>query len=188
MTAPALATPGKRPAPRPRLKAGEPLPAYGTPDSVGSFRAGLRARERATVARALEILGRYMRQPGTLFDGPDKVGPYLQLQLAGEPCECFGVLYLDSQHAAVAFETMFRGTLAQASVYPREVVLAALRHDAAAVILAHNHPSGNLAPSRADTALTQTLKTALALIDVRVLDHFIVSGAGALSMAEKGLV
>lgn len=188
MTAPAIATPGKRPVTRPRLKAGEPLPAYGTPDSPGSFRAGLRARERATVARALEILGSYMRQPGALLDGPDTVGPYLQLQLAGEPHECFAVLFLDSQHAALAFETMFRGTLTQASIYPREVALSALRHQAAAVILAHNHPSGNLSPSRADEALTQTLKTTLALVDVRLLDHFIVGASGTLSMAEKGFL
>lgn len=188
MNATAMATPGKRPAPRPRLKAGEPLPAYGTPDSARSFRAGLRARERATVARALEILGGYLRQPGAIFNSSDAAKEYFRLQLAGEPHECFAVLYLDSQHQAIAFENMFRGTLTQASVYPREVALAALQHGAAAVILAHNHPSGNVQPSQADYALTKALKTALALIDVCVLDHVIVSGAGALSMAEKGLL
>jgi DNA repair protein RadC len=97
-------------------------------------------------------------------------------------------LFLDSQHKLLAFEELFRGTLTQTSVYPREVVLRALHHQAAAVVLAHNHPSGSVQPSRADEALTSTLKAALALVDVRVLDHVIVGTGEALSMAEKGLV
>lgn len=180
--------PAKSPATRPRLKAGECIPAYGVGDGVRSFRHGLRARERGVIDRALEILGRYLREPGVLFGDPEHVKRYLSLQLGGEPCERFAVLYLDSQHCALAFEVLFAGTLAQTSVYPREVVEAALKHRAAAVVLAHNHPSGNVQPSRADEALTQTLKIALALVDVRVLDHVIVGGADALSMAELGLV
>jgi DNA repair protein RadC len=100
----------------------------------------------------------------------------------------FAVLFLDAQNRLIAMDELFRGTLTQTSVYPREVVLRALRHEAASVVLAHNHPSGTVQPSRADEALTQTLKAALALVDVRVLDHVIVAPGGALSMAEKGLL
>ena len=98
------------------------------------------------------------------------------------------MLFLDSQHKLVCMETLFRGTLSQTSVYPREVVLRALHHHSAAVVLAHNHPSGSVQPSRADEMLTHTLKAALALVDVRVLDHIIVSQGQSLSMAEQGLV
>lgn len=122
------------------------------------------------------------------FSSPDAVKTYLHLHLAGEKCEHFAVLFLDVQNGFIAFETMFTGTLTQTSVYPREVVLAALGHRASAVVLAHNHPSGNTQPSRADEALTQTLKTTLSLIDVRVLDHVIIAGNDALSMAERGLL
>jgi DNA repair protein RadC len=100
----------------------------------------------------------------------------------------FAVLFLDSQNRLIALEELFRGTLTQTSVYPREVVLRALHHHAAAVVLAHNHPSGTALPSRADEALTQSLKAALALVDVRVLDHFIVTRDNAASMAELGLI
>ena len=113
---------------------------------------------------------------------------YLTLRLAGESSEHFGVMYLDSQNRLIAFQVHFSGTLTQTSVYPREVVRAALEHHAAAVVLTHNHPSGVATPSRADEALTLTLKNALALVDVRVLDHIIVTPGAALSMAEKGLV
>jgi DNA repair protein RadC len=100
----------------------------------------------------------------------------------------FAVVFLDVQNRLLAMEEMFQGTLTQTSVYPREVVVRALHHAAAAVVLAHNHPSGTVQPSRADEMLTQTLKSALALVDVRVLDHIIVAPGQALSMAEKGLV
>jgi DNA repair protein RadC len=100
----------------------------------------------------------------------------------------FAVLFLDGAHRLIAMEELFRGTLTQTSVYPREVVLRALHHHAAAVVLAHNHPSGSVQPSRADEALTQILKAALGLIDVRVLDHVIVAPGASLSMAEQGLV
>ena len=102
--------------------------------------------------------------------------------------EVFSVLFLDAQHRVIEFSEMFRGTLTQTSVYPREVVKEALRLNAAALIFTHNHPSGSLVPSRADEALTQTLKSALSLVDVKVLDHIITSNSGALSMAEKGLI
>ena len=169
-------------------KAGEVLPVYGAAGLSHSFLLGLRARERATIERALAILGAWMTEDRDVFDSPDVVKRYLQLHIGGEPCEHFAVLFLDCQNRAIAFERMFVGTLTQTSVYPREVVLAALRHNASAVVLAHNHPSGSVQPSRADEALTQTLKAALAMIDVRVLDHVIVGAGKALSMAERGLV
>ena len=123
-----------------------------------------------------------------VFGSPDAVKNYLQLHLGRRPHEVFAALFLDAQNRLIAMEELFRGTLTQTSVYPREVVLKALHHHAAAVVLAHNHPSGTVQPSRADEALTQTLKAALALVDVRVLDHVIVAPGQALSMAEKGLV
>ena len=123
-----------------------------------------------------------------MFDSPEAVKHYLQLQLAAKPHEVFAALFLDAQHRLIALEELFRGTLTQTSVYPREVVIRALHHHAAAVVLAHNHPSGGVEPSRADEALTQTLKAALALVDVRVLDHVIVAAGRSLSMAERGLI
>jgi DNA repair protein RadC len=123
-----------------------------------------------------------------LFDSPHTVRQYLQLQLGAKAHEVFAVMFLDSQHRLIAQEELFRGTLSQTSVYPREVVMRALNLNAAAVVLAHNHPSGSTEPSRADQTLTQTLKSALALIDVRVLDHFVVTSTQALSMAEQGLI
>ena len=113
---------------------------------------------------------------------------YLQLQLAKRTHEVFAVLFLDVQNRLIAMEEMFQGTLSQASVYPREVVLRALHHNASAMVLSHNHPSGTVQPSRADEMLTQTLKTTLALIDVRVLDHVIVASGLTLTMAEQDLM
>ncbi len=147
--------------------------------------------KRAELVAVLELARRALAQQlksRTVFDSPDAVKNYLQLQLAARPHEVFAVLFLDAQHRLLAMEELFRGTLTQTSVYPREVVLRALHHQAGAVVLAHNHPSGVAEPSRADEALTQTLKAALALVDVRVLDHVIVAPGQALSMAEKGLV
>ncbi len=123
-----------------------------------------------------------------VFGSPDAVKNYLQLHLARKPQEEFAVMFLDAQNRLIELNVMFRGTLSQTSVYPREVVVEALRLKAAAVILAHNHPSGTVQPSRADEALTQTIKAALALVDVRVLDHIIVAPGQALSMAERGLL
>lgn len=164
------------------------MPAYNMADGACSFRHTLTARERTALDRALEIIGRRMTVCDVAYDSPTAVKQYLHLQLAAETSEHFGVLFLNSQNRGIAFERMFSGTLTETSVYPREVVLAALRHHAAAVILAHNHPSGSVQPSRADEALTRQLKMALALVDVRVLDHVIVAPGEALSMAEKGMV
>ncbi len=182
-----MSTTTRKPKPLPVPRAGEALPEYGVLDSSDSFRRGLRARERATIDKALQILGGLLTER-EVFNNPHAVKQYLQLQLGAEPREHFAVLFLDSQHRAIGFERLCAGTLTQANVYPREVVLAALRHGAAAVVLAHNHPSGSTAPSRADEALTLAVKNVLALVDVRVLDHVIVSATGALSMAEKGLM
>ncbi|GAB2542967.1 RadC family protein [Simplicispira piscis] len=152
---------------------------------------GLGPAKRAELVAVLELARRALAQQlreREAFDSPDAVKHYLQLHLAHKEHEVFAVLFLDSQHRLLALEELFRGTLTQTSVYPREVVLRALHHQAAAVVLAHNHPSGSVQPSRADEALTQTLKSTLALVDVRVLDHVIVAPGQALSMAEKGLV
>lgn len=152
---------------------------------------GLGPAKRAELVAVLELARRALAEQlaeGEVFTSPDAVKNYLQLHLARKPHEVFGVLFLDSQNRLIAFEELFRGTLAQTSVYPREVVLRALHHQAAAVVLTHNHPSGAVQPSRADEALTQTLKAALALVDVRVLDHVIVAPGKALSMAEQGLL
>jgi DNA repair protein RadC len=147
--------------------------------------------KRAELVAVLELSRRALAQrlrEREVIDSPQAVRDYLQLQLASRAHEVFAVLFLDAQHRLITLEEMFRGTLTQTSVYPREVVLRALHHHAAAVVLAHNHPSGSVQPSRADEALTQTLKAALALIDVRVLDHIIVAPGQSLSMAERGLV
>ena len=171
-----------------KSKASECIPAYGAGAGVLSFRHGLSVRECNAIDKALAIVGRCMVLNPEYLTTPDAVKTYLQLQLSGEPSEHFAVLFLDVQNRFIAFEVMFTGTLAQTSVYPREVVRAALAHGAAAVVLSHNHPSGSVQPSRADEMLTQTLKTTLALIDVRVLDHVIVAPREALSMAERGLM
>lgn len=152
---------------------------------------GLGPAKRAELMAVLELARRATAQQlreREVFSSPHAVKHFLQLHLAAKPHEVFAVLFLDSQHRLLALEEMFRGTLTQTSVYPREVVLRALHHQAAAVILAHNHPSGQVAPSSADRSLTATLKSALALIDVRVLDHVIVAPGAALSMAEEGLL
>jgi DNA repair protein RadC len=127
-------------------------------------------------------------QRGDALNSPRAVRDYLQLLLGSRPQEVFVVLFLDTQHRVIATEELFHGTLNQTSVYPREVVKRALAHNAAAVILAHNHPSGVAEPSQADQHLTQALKQALALVDVRVLDHFIVAGGRMHSFAETGLL
>jgi len=152
---------------------------------------GLGPAKRAEIAAVLELARRAIAQElaaQPVFDAPAKVKDYLRLQLGARPHEVFGVVFLDAQNRLLAFEDMFRGTLTQTSVYPREVVKRALELRAAAVILAHNHPSGAAEPSRADEYLTQTLKSALALVDVRVLDHLVVARASVVSFAERGLL
>ena len=147
--------------------------------------------KRAELIAVLELARRALAErlrERAVFDSPGAVGQYLQLHIASRPYEVFAALFLDAQHRLIAMEELFRGTLTQTSVYPREIAVRALHHHAAAVVLAHNHPSGSVEPSRADEALTQTVKAALALVDVRVLDQVIVAAGRTLSMAERGLV
>lgn len=140
------------------------------------------------IARALAILAARIKA-GPLMGSPREVREYLTVQAAKhDGREVFSVLFLDAQNRVIEFKELFSGTLTQTSVYPREVVREALRLNAAAVILSHNHPSGSTQPSRADEQLTSTLKSALALVDVRVLDHIITAGGESLSMAERGLI
>jgi DNA repair protein RadC len=139
------------------------------------------------IAQALAVLGQRMRTYDHL-SSPSAVRDYLRLLLAGREHEVFVVVLLDAQNRVLSCEELFRGTLTQTSVYPREVVKVALAANAGAAIFAHNHPSGCSEPSRADELLTQNLKSALALVDVKVLDHFVVAGAEAISFAERGLL
>ena len=123
---------------------------------------------------------------GDALSSPDAVRSYLRLRLGDRRYEVFAVVYLDAQHRVIEVQELFRGTLTQTSVYPREVVIEALARNVAAVILAHNHPSGEAEPSQADRQLTQVLQEALALVDVRVLDHLVVTREAAVSFAERG--
>ena len=145
----------------------------------------------ALLAAILELARRALREQlraGTALTASGAVRDYLRLAIGSPPHEAFLCLFLDAQHRIIGIEELFRGTLTQTSVYPREVVKSALAANAAAVILAHNHPSGVAQPSQADELLTRQLKDALALVDIRVLDHFIVAGNQALSFAERGLL
>lgn len=150
---------------------------------------GLAVHERAVIDAALAVIAARMKVAGLdCIDNPLLARKLAILHLGHLEHECFGVMFLDAQHRLISYETMFRGTLTQTSVYPREVAKMALHLNAAAVILAHNHPSGTLTPSRGDELLTDSLKRALGLLDVRVLDHIIVGGDKTLSMAEMGKV
>ncbi len=143
------------------------------------------------IAAARELVKRVLKEEmkrGAMLSSPAAVREYLRLLLIGKEYEVFVVLFLDAQNRMIEAEELFRGTLTQTSVYPREVVKRALYHNAGAVIFGHNHPSGVAEPSHADEALTQALKQALALVDVRVLDHFIVAGNGVMSFAERGSI
>jgi DNA repair protein RadC len=152
---------------------------------------GLGPAKRAQLAAALELARRAIGEElkaGALLTSPAAVRDYLRLAIGARQQEVFVCLWLDAQHRVIRFDEPFRGTLTQTSVYPREIVKAALEVNAAAVIFAHNHPSGAAQPSRADELLTRSLKEALALVDIKVLDHFIVAGNQAISFAERGLV
>jgi len=152
---------------------------------------GLGPAKRAELAAVLEIARRALRQQlrqAPVFDAPQKVKDFVALRLGGLPHEVFAVLWLDAQHRLIDMQELFRGSLAQTSVYPREVVRQALALNAGAAILAHNHPSGIAEPSRADEALTQSLVSALRLIEVRVLDHLVVGTGSVVSFAERGLM
>jgi len=153
--------------------------------------AGLGGAKCAQLAAVMEMARRALRDSlnrGNALNSPRAVRDYLRLRLQDRPHEIFVGVFLDAQNRVLAVEELFRGTLTQTSVYPREVVKRALHHNAAAVIFAHNHPSGVAEPSRSDEALTQALKQALALVDVKVLDHFVVGGGAAMSFAERGLL
>lgn len=152
---------------------------------------GLGPAKRAEIAAVVEMARRALAQPlreQPVFDAPAKVKDYVALHLGARVQEVFAVLFLDGQHRLLKLESLFHGTLTQTSVYPREVVRRALELNAGAVILAHNHPSGVAEPSRADEYLTQTLKSALQLVDVRVLDHLVVGQGTVTSFAERGLL
>ena len=142
----------------------------------------------AIIKEALSILENRLHQPGEAITSPQSANNFLILKLAEKEHEVFACLFLGNRHRVIAFEEMFHGTIDGANVYPREVVKAALRHNAAAVILSHNHPSGVAEPSSADQSITAKLKDALSLVDVRVLDHIIVGGTTTVSLAERGLI
>jgi DNA repair protein RadC len=152
---------------------------------------GLGPAKRAQFAAAIELARRALQEKlavNAALTSPGAVRDYLRLKLAARKEEAFICMWLDAQHRAIDFDVAFTGTLTQTSVYPREIVKKALARNAAAVIFAHNHPSGVAQPSQADELLTRNLKEALALVEVRVLDHFIVAGNQAISFAERGLL
>ena len=152
---------------------------------------GLGPAKRAEIIAVMELARRAAAQElaqASVFHAPAQLKQYAALHLAALEHEAFSVLHLDTHHRLIEMQTLFRGTLAQASIYPREVVKEVLARNAAAVVLAHNHPSGVAEPSRADEYLTQTLKSALQLVDVRVLDHLVVGRGEVVSFAERGLL
>lgn len=151
-------------------------------ETSGEYRV---ADEDDVIYEAIAIYNRYFAR-GESLDSPDKARDMLKLKLAPYEHEVFLCLFLDKQHKVIAYEELFRGTIDSASVYPREVVKTALQYNASALIFAHNHPSGIAEPSDADRAITEKLKQALSLVDIRVLDHFIV-GETVYSFAEHGL-
>ncbi|MGH8126356.1 MAG: RadC family protein [Rhodanobacteraceae bacterium] len=152
---------------------------------------GLGPAKRARLVAALELARRALREElvtRTALASPRDSAAFLKAQLAHKPYEVFACLFLDNRHRVLAFEELFRGTLDGASVHPREVVRASLKHNAAAVILAHNHPSGVAEPSAADRNITRQLRDALQLVGVRVLDHLVVGAGEPTSMAARGLI
>jgi DNA repair protein RadC len=152
---------------------------------------GMGTAKYAQLHAVRELARRALRERldrGCALSSPQAVRDFLRLTLNDRPHEVFAAVFLDAQNRVLGVEELFRGTLTQTSVYPREVVKRALARNAAAVILAHNHPSGVAEPSRSDEALTAALRQALALVDVRVLDHFVIGGGVAMSFAERGLL
>jgi DNA repair protein RadC len=145
-------------------------------------------QEKATVAAAIAILNSHLKQARAVLADPEAVKQLLRLSLESEEREVFFVLFLDSQLSVISAEPMFYGTVDQAAVYPREVARRALLLNASAVIVAHNHPSGNAKPSQADLRLTAALANALALFDIRILDHVVVANGRMTSFAETGLM
>ena len=147
------------------------------------------ASDDAIIQQALQIMESRMRYAaGPVFAKPEAACNYFRLRLGEQEREVFAAIFLDSQHRLISYEELFFGTLAATSVHPREVVKLALKHNAAAVIFSHNHPSGCVEPSNADIRLTEIIKSALALVDIQVLDHVVVSASDATSFAERGLL
>ena len=152
---------------------------------------GLGPAKRAQFEAAMELARRSLQdgmRSANALTSPGAVRDYLRLAISSREHEVFVCLWLDAQHRVISIDELFRGTLTQTSVYPREIVKAGLKANAAAVIFAHNHPSGVAQPSQADELLTRNLKEALSLVDIKVLDHFIVAGHQTLSFAERGLL
>jgi DNA repair protein RadC len=139
-----------------------------------------------TIKQALALLEQHLCEPGASFTSTHATRDWLRLKMAGLEREIFMVLFLDNQHRLLECETLFSGSINSTEVHPREIVKAALRHNAAAVVLAHNHPSGYAEPSEADRLVTQRTVNALALVEVRVLDHLVVGGKDVVSFAERG--
>lgn len=150
------------------------------------FAAGLPPSAQQTIRKALTLLACQLREPGAAFTSSSSVRDWLRLQLATLDREAFTVLWLDNQHRLIAHDTLFLGTINSITVHPREVVKSGLKNNAAAAVLAHNHPSGEAEPSRADRLMTERLKQALDLVDIRLLDHLVVGGMNIVSFAERG--
>ena len=165
----------------------EIIPAFQANDRTGNYIALRELSSNDILIKARELLSEQFCR-GEAISSPDESREYLVSQLAQLEHEVFSVLFLDNRHRIISFDQMFTGTIDGSSVHPREVVKRSLQHNAAAVILAHNHPSGIPEPSRADIALTQRLVEALSLVDVRVLDHIVVGGVETASFAERGLI
>ncbi len=166
-----------------------PLLAAGKDDFCSA--PGLGDAKYTQLQAILEMAHRHLREQldrQDVLTSPDETRRYLQLRLHHYPYEVFSCIFLDNRHRIISYEELFKGTIDGANVHPREVVRRAIHHNAAALILAHNHPSGVAEPSRADEAITQRLKQALDLVDVRVLDHIIVGGTQTISLAERGLM
>ncbi|PAU86011.1 DNA repair protein RadC [Pseudomonas sp. WN033] len=157
-------------------------------DSAKLFKVPDTQHEDWIIARAMEIMERRIFRRGQALCAPDTVKNFLRGKLVGQRNEVFAALFLDSQHQLLAYEELFKGTIDEARVYPRVVLTKALEYNAAAVIFAHNHPSGTTEPSHADRALTARLKAALAPVDIRMLDHLIIGQGQPFSFAETGLI
>lgn len=150
------------------------------------FARALPLAEQQTIREALTLLERQLREPGASFTSSHAVRDWLRLQLASLEREEFIALFLDNQHCLIAHETLFTGTINHTQVHPREVVKSALKHNAAAVIIAHSHPSGLAEPSQADRQVTTRIQQALALVDIRLPDHLVVGGMDIISFSERG--
>ncbi|QJU41829.1 RadC family protein [Serratia marcescens] len=150
------------------------------------FACELAPTDQQTIRTALTLLECQLREPGAAFTSSSSVRDWLRLQLATLDREAFTVLWLDNQHRLIAHDTLFLGTINSITVHPREVVKSGLKNNAAAAVLAHNHPSGEAEPSQADRLITERLKQALDLVDIRLLDHLVVGGMDIVSFAERG--